>query len=370
MIYFLLAFSSFCYAVCDISFDKKLNKANILLSDYIFFIFISILILLGSIRWQRGTDWDNYYNFFTMNRTWKQFNSGFFEFSYSFLNYIVHSVYNSYSFFLFIFTFFVISLKFKVIKSIALFPAFSLFLYICQNFGDIFAVRQTLSISILWMSIVYIHRKEKLKFFLVVLLATTFHNASLFWIFAYYIYHKDFKVFALFSFLIIFILLGLFDSFKNLFFIVSEYVSGYLQIDNRIISKILLYSANSEIIQPSMMQSMISLSKRIIVVPFIIVLKYKLKETNEYMRGIINLYITGSVFSCLFLRSFVTLQRFSIPYTFLEIFIVPSMLYIIKRKEYKYLFLFVILVYGFLKLFFSINSYRDLFLPYYTVFDF
>jgi hypothetical protein len=72
----------------------------------------------------------------------------------------------------------------------------------------------------------------------------------------------------------------------------------------------------------------------------------------------------------LFLRSFATLQRFSTPYTFLEIFIVPSMLDIIKRKEFKYLFLFIILIYGFLKLLFSINSYKDLFLPYYTIFDF
>lgn len=370
MIYFLLAFSAYCYAVYDISLEKKSTKANILLSNYVFFVFIAILILLGSIRWQRGTDWDNYYNFFVMNKTWKQYRSGFFEISYSLLNYIVHSVYNSYSLFLFIFTFLVISLKYKVVKSVALFPSLSLFLYICQNFGDIFAVRQTLAISILWMSIICIHRKEKLKFIIIVLLAMTFHTASLFWIFSYYIYYKDLKISTLFIFLIIFIILGVSNSLKYLFFSISTYISNNLQLNNVIVSKILLYTTDSEIIQPSIIQSVISLSKRVIIVPFVVLLKYKLKETNEYMQGIINLYIVGSVFSCLFLRSFATLQRFSTPYTFLEIFIVPSMLDIIKRKEFKYLFLFIILIYGFLKLLFSINSYKDLFLPYYTIFDF
>jgi hypothetical protein len=353
----------------DISIEKRSFKATVLLSKYFFFLFLVVLILLGSIRWQRGTDWEPYHDFFVDRKTWIQYNDGTFEISYTILNYIVHCISDSYSLFLFVFTFLVISLKWKTIKCVAVFPSLSLFLYICQNFGDIFAVRQALAISILWVTIIYIQRHEKFKFIAGVLLATSIHNASFFWIFAYYIYHKNLKIFLSLILLIVSLLIGISNGLERLFTMVFDNLSGLEGINIRLLSKILFYTSDTEIMQSSAIRIMINISKRIFVVPIIIFSKRRLEKANEYMPGIINLYIFGNIFNCLFSGTFETFQRLSTAFTFLEIFTFPALLYIIKKKHLKYLFLFIILIYGFLKLLFGINAYRDLFLPYYTIFN-
>jgi hypothetical protein len=114
----------------------------------------------------------------------------------------------------------------------------------------------------------------------------------------------------------------------------------------------------------------LSLTKRMLFIPVILILRKKLNAANQYLIGLINLYFIGNIIYILFgfNEAISPLTRMTTPFLFTEVFILPAILSILKQSYWKYLFLCFLFIYGLLKLNSALNAYPDLFIPYRSIF--
>jgi len=365
--YFCLAFIIYLFSIYDISIERNALKSNIFIGKSIYYLIVFTLITLGGIRWLTGTDWNPYYNFFNNHKTWDEYNSIHFEFLYTLLNFFVHQISNSYTIFLFIFSFLVIYIKAITIKKIALYPALSLYLFYCTNIGDIFAVRQMLAGSLLLMSIYFIHKKEKKAFYFILILATLIHYSSIFWLFSYYVYHKKINNIYIGIIIVVSVAVGLMGG--AIYPIIIQTIFKPFDTMGIAIPKILIYSIGVDS-GYSPIKAVVSIIKRLLFIPFFLVFKKQIINTNKYVSGILNIYCFGNIIYLFFSFYATTFQRMTSPYIFTEIFLLPVCLKIIKRRYIKYIFLFMLLIYGFLKLYMTISPFTDILVPYYSIFNY
>ncbi|GHV47805.1 hypothetical protein AGMMS49546_37810 [Spirochaetia bacterium] len=135
------------------------------------------------------------------------------------------------------------------------------------------------------------------------------------------------------------------------------------------ISRALLYL---DLVDPtfSPISMLMSIIKRLIIIPFFLLVRKKLNTTNEYMKGLLNFYLFGNLITLVFINGFAPIQRLASPFLYMEIFIIPALLKTVKNTYIKYLVLMLMVLYGLLKLYVLINGpYKDLYTPYYSVFD-
>lgn len=160
LLYIILFLMASLGAFLDLSNIKKEHK-NIFLC-----ILGSICILLSGIRWETGTDWAQYLNFFKNNDTFEEFNGDVFEIGYTFLNYLIKSISSQYSLLLLSMSAIIVFLKYKCISLYAIFPLTSILLNFSNYTGDLFPVRQNIALAITFFSTIFIIRKNFLSFFL------------------------------------------------------------------------------------------------------------------------------------------------------------------------------------------------------------
>ena len=149
LIFILLLAGSFL----EIFDSKRQGTAQI-----IYYLTLSILFLLSFLRWERGTDWSGYYDYFS-NIYDLDFSNNF-ENGFIFLNYCIHYLFNSYTVLLFILAaiqYFFIS---KAIRYLSIYPVLSLLCYFSVTKGGIFFVRQYIALAILMYSIRYVIEKK------------------------------------------------------------------------------------------------------------------------------------------------------------------------------------------------------------------
>jgi hypothetical protein len=366
-----LAIVIFFYAVYDISVESNISLARKLLSRYSLFCLLSLCIVLGGIRWETGTDWNPYYTYFLENNSWEEYrnyHNGQFETLYALLNYLAKAITGSYTAFLFILAMLTILLKYASIEKIALYPALTFFLFYCAYIGDIFPVRQTLAVSILLTSIYFIYKKKKVPFVSLVVIASYFHKSAVLWIFSYYIYHKRFSNSRIIFYLILAFFIGLFGSGLYLPFLKT--FSKYLGNFGKILERISAYLAGQyDDGSYSMLRNILALLKRMIMIPVFLLFRKKMQINSYYADGLINLYCFGNIFYLLFAMNinFAPLQRMSVPFVLLEIFLLPIILKIIKNKYIKFIYLNLLLLYGLSKLYSVLNAYYDLYVPYRSI---
>jgi hypothetical protein len=371
MFYYILAIVVFIYAVNDISVESNVTIAKKLLSRCSLCGLLCLCIILSGIRWEIGTDWQPYYIYFLKNNTWieyKNYNNGQFEILYALLNFLIKILTGSYTAFLFVLAILTICLKYASIKKLALYPALTFFLFYCAYIGDIFPVRHTLSVSILMTSIYFIHKKRKLQFIILVVIAASFHLSSILWIISYYIYHRKFSNSHIFFYLLFAFFLGIFGSGLYLPFL--KIISKYLGNFGKIIERISVYLVGQyDDGSYSLLRNILALAKRMVMIPVFLIFRKKLCMNSSYADGLINLYCFGNVFYLLFAMNinFTPLQRMSTPFIFLEIFLLPLIIKIFKTKSIKFIYLNLLLLYGLSKLYSILHTYYDLYIPYKSI---
>ena len=161
------------------------------------FAFCVLFTVLGSVRWNTGTDWDAYYYGFLSadSLDYVLYSPYAFEKGFGLLNFIILNYFNSYTVFLLVFTFITVFLKYKVIthKIFLNYALFSLFAYYCIFIGDIVATRQSMAVSITLFSTLFIIRKKLVWFILTVILASSIHRSAIVFIVAYPLFNYDFR---------------------------------------------------------------------------------------------------------------------------------------------------------------------------------
>lgn len=342
--------------------QKKLFDSSIL------FYFGILFIFLGGIRWNYGTDWKPYYIFFERNEKIRDFlnDSYSFEVGYTLLNWISKNIVNNYTFFLFIFHTLIIIPKIKIIKDISIYPILSLFLFFCMQLGEISAIRNYLAVSILLLTIPAIEKKEIKKFVIITLVACSIHISCIIWFFSYFIYHK--KITKK-KWIIIFII-SIVISFTGKV-IVKNFVFGIVKIigNDSLSYKMSVYFGDDySDVGFSQIKKMLSLIKKLFIIPLYFIYYNKLVSKNKYNKGLINLFLFGNAFQICFFNFFYQLWRCVLANVFLEIILLPELIMCIRNKAAKYLVVYLYFFYGIMKLYNSTISFKDALIPYRCIF--
>ena len=164
MIYYILFISLFLTSLLDFT---KINKS---LKNKLFIFWIIIFILFKGLRWDTGTDFNQFYACFKYS-DWNNIFSFWrygpdttrMEFGYMFLNVLIKMIYPNYTFFLLITNAFILySFGYLIKKYVPNQSLIALSIMIVST--EIFPVRQTLVTAILCYCIVFIQKKQ-LKYY-------------------------------------------------------------------------------------------------------------------------------------------------------------------------------------------------------------
>jgi hypothetical protein len=329
-----------------------------------FLLFSVFLFVLSFIRWETGTDWNTYENFFNSVDSW--FVESEFEWGFARLNEFVRIVFNNYTVLLFILGTLVFTFQTKAISDFSCYPITSLWLLWCISFGNIFFVRQTVAIVLLFYSIRFIQQNKLYHFVFFLFLAMLFHRTSLIFIFAWWVYRMRISI----TKMIFIIFLSVIFSFLVGIMIekLGAFLGGMFQ------QKVDVYFADSDAtygmeVSKEMLVIRAILNKGFIFLISLYMLK-RIELKNKEYRSFLNLYWFGMVLYFSTVSFSIVLARLAVVY---DLTLIILVVFILKyaNNVYEKLFLFLCFtIYFILKLYSTINLYYDVFVPYKSIFDF
>lgn len=323
----------------------------------IFWSFVILFWIMSFVRWEVGTDWESYYNYFVFGSK-----SGYvFEKGFEFINIVIRLGTDNYTILLFLLSIPVFLLKYYTIYRYSHLPILTLLANYSLYRGNIFFVRQDIAGAICFFSLKYIIEKRKIKFLILIIIAMLFHKSSVIFIFAYLIYHlnltkKKMMIILLISLIFSNSIIELinFISLKLNFWEVNYYLSNL----NNNFGYEGTFSKQLSIYLNTIIKLMIL---------GVILLFHKLEE-DSFLKGIFNLNFLGTILYIIFSSISLTLARFAYYYELFQIFLYFYIVFFVKNKYIQLIFLFVIIVYLFIKLNTGINIYYESYVPYKTIF--
>jgi len=370
-IFLFSLFSIFCFLdICNIKAKFKIS----LICSAAF-----IIVFLSAIRWENGTDWGAYYDFFTYNHTISNFLNDIahpFEPGYAVINYLIKTLWNEYSFLLFIEAIIIVTLKYLTMVKYAIFPFTTILLNFAASNADLFPVRQSIAISICIFSIKYIINRKKINFFCSVLFASTFHITALFFLLAYKIYYLKISRKTLVLMLCLSFVVGMTAEFKNILFENLQVFLGKFLGNDLLAAKLLEYEQiqasgeNFGNAYSTKIVGCLSLARRFMFAPVLIYFLHRFQKVDSNFRGMLNLTWFGYITFCIFVTLSTSIAgRLSIYYFIFEIFSIPFILLLFRGWKSKAILLIVIYLYCGIKYAYGINGYYDAFIPFHTIFD-
>ena len=350
--YFFIFFITGVFSLLEI-IGLKSNQRKL---SYIIFCFI--LFILSFIRWETGSDWDNYYDFFVHATSWGDFRE--FEPLYATLNTLANELTGSYTFLLLILSSILFSLQSISINKYSPYPLTSLFCLVGISCGNVFFVRQTIAVAIIFYSVKYIQGKRFIPFITLITIATLLHRSSFIFIFAWFVYYRKFSI----KFMLITIIASLF---------LSTFIAMILQslgssIGGVISSKISQYMSEGDTVstgQSYLVLVLKGVANKFFIFAAIIFLKYKIEDKN--FNGYSNLFYLGTLIYFATMGISIVLVRFSFPYDIFQIIIIPYIFKYIKKISNKIIIWSIISLYLAARLYMFITAYYDLYVPYKTI---
>lgn len=328
---------------------------------YSFIVFI--FFILSFIRWEVGTDWNNYYSTFYAGSIEKMYLVS--ELGFKFLNYVIYKISSNYTIMLFVFAFILFSFKYTILYKFSYCPLLSVLMAYSLDKGDIFFVRQNIAIAITFYSIKYIVKRKKLKFIVFIILASFIHRSSIIFIFSYFIYNK-FDLKRRYYFLLI-----LFA------FIFSNYIEEILKFFIEVLpnssykNRLIYYLFNSATgdYKSYMSKNLIFLSSVMNRFFLISVFFIFWKKIDNHMKKLFSIYFVSFLgYICIYQTS-PDIGRLILPYEAFQLIIFPSIYKCIKDKKIKIIFILIAILYLYLKLLSGLSSRPDEFIPYKSIFN-
>ncbi len=361
-IFMFIIFTSIAFL--DITNMSKKNKKMLIVLCGISLIFTS------GIRWNVGADWSPYFDFFSENQTWSQFIYGDFEFGYAILNYLVRVLTDEYTVFLFCMIALIVCLKFETLYNYTPFPLLALLLNFSSYVGDVFFVRQTIAMAIIFYSFKFIVEKRLGKFICSIFLASSIHFSAIVFIFAYYIYYLKINVKLLSIFMILSINIAYFDLMNELIFFISTIGDvGKNIFIMKFIGYINLQEAGVHYGNIDPKTSLITgCLRRMIIVAVLLYYKKEISDRYNEYKGILNLLIFELLLFAIIYPISPVISRITGYYALFSILIIPSLFYVPKTIFGKLTFLIILIIYCAAKYINVIYDHYDHYVPFTTIF--
>ena len=153
---------------------------------YTFLFILLLLIFLDGFRWNIGTDWRSYYDYFSSHSI-----DSYYEIGYSLFSFFISSLTDNYTIFILIiaiiqyFTLAFFIQKFSINPLVSLCIAYSIYLPLLgMN-------RQFIALSITLVSVVFIVKRKIIPYILLIVCACFFHKSASFFFPAYLLWNKQ-----------------------------------------------------------------------------------------------------------------------------------------------------------------------------------
>lgn len=356
---FLLLISSLTvwrYNLLDISSDVKLHKSSNSYFYWVLYFCVIWLVFLEGLRWEIGTDWSYYYDFFLYQ------DNEHMGLGYKVFVNLVRLFTSNYSLFLILFAIITYATIANTALKFSVNPLASICIYYCSMLGLLGCNRQLLACFICINSLYFIQKRKLLIFMLIVLLASLVHITAIIFLPAYFIFWNDSSKKTMLSVPLICLLIGISHFVEQIPYIEYLTVLDYLSSNQS--------SFTSYVGAYTQDISLMGTLKRLFFVYFAI---FSLKHVKSpYYKNILMLYIIGvSIYLC-FNGSKIQLiaGRGATYYDIYEFIIIPTTIYYLPISNLLKKLIWVIFFFVYFYLMWrNINSYYlldgiDIYNPY------
>lgn len=321
-----------------------------------FLITCLVLFFLSFVRWETGTDWDEYISMFE-RYSWE--NTEMSEPLFAFLSLVSKDLFSYYTFFLLIQAIIIFYFQSKSISDYSVYPMMSLFILVGMYIGNICFVRQTIAVSLTFYSIRYIVSRNFRMFLLFLLLAVGFHYTAVVFLPAWWICNREFsrRKIMLCTFASLFL-----SSFFLLILTNLGEATGAI-IQNKIMSYTGEGAADESYVSP-FMAVLKTILNRVVFYFLGFYLYDKISEEYPYFRIFFYLFCFGTILCFVTLPLSNILGRLCRYYDISQIILLPYFFAYLSsnfRKVLCFFFLFAVMA---LKLYINVMTYEELFIPF------
>jgi hypothetical protein len=328
----------------------------------LFIVFLMLVVQIG-LRWEMGTDWTPYRNHFEQEHTWESVLLNVligFEIGYGLFAWLIYSISENYTVFLFLHALIFYMLIFKANNRLSNYPILTLLLFYSVMMGLTGSNRQLLALGICLYSLTCVIDKKLIQFLICIFIATLFHTSALLFS-IYYIINRDFEKKTIFILLAVSIFIGftsipsyVFNSIAGIFGESFSYKAEYY-LDESNLGGVDL--------------SLLGLIRRIFILFVGIYMYRKVIKSVPAFRIYFNGYLVGLILYFMFANSLlIVVNRGSLYFSVMEAFILASVPVMLKDNLSRKIALGALLLYSVVAFYQSISAYPDLFIPYQGIF--
>lgn len=327
-------------------------------TDFLYYLYILIFFILSTFRWENGTDWDSYFQYY--NWLTEITCIGYMEPGFTLLTSINSVLFNYTSQLASIAFLSIIPIAWKY-KKISPYPLFSLFIWYATTFANIFPVRQSIAIALFTMSWSYIERRKILHFCGIIVLAATFHITVLITLPIYFLWNKQFSV-PMFILGIIII--------SCISVVGDKIISNVLYIvgGDLVKQKLEYYLENStenfgSAYSPTQVLIRGIINRSFIFFPIVFLLN-KIRLNDKELNSYINLYFYSFILFLLVTPLSIALGRLCMYFDIIQAVIIPYIFTGNTNRINKCILFILIIGYFFIRFKGIVFNYQDLYIPY------
>lgn len=335
------------------------------------FLFICYVFLIfhDGFRWETGTDWLSYYDFFEKLTIEYSIEDSDFEIGYTLFMYLIRLVTDNYTVYLIIHAIFFYTCFFYCITKISKYPFVSILVFYMITLPYLGMNRQFLSMAIFSVGLVFLLKGQRLKFILSIAIAFLFHRTAIIGLCALLCSHRIKPIW-----IVSFICIALIVSLSGIVNKAGMALVG-INFSGDIGSKLDFYTNGGGGSKVSLVSTLLSLIKKFVWLGFLLVFRKKVDGKDQTYYTLLNIYILGCILYLIFNNTIlqVFVSRALLFFNITEIFIIPYALTIFKQNYGKLIIMFILSIYCFINIKKGFDNYaiygmKDLFEPYKGVF--
>lgn len=346
-------------------FLELFNKDIIEKYKYVFaFICFTLFVFQDGFRWETGTDWEPYYNFFEDLTISIHPEDSEFDIGYVLFSYVIRILTDNYTVFLTIFAILFYSAFFYLIFKSSDFPFTSILIFYMGTVYYMGMNRQFMAMIFYAIGLVGLVNGKKMQYIIMLIIGAFFHKTILMGIIALFV-NKKINSTIIASILLITTLIAFSGIINKLpigiFAVLGEQAGDKMEY----------YSINGD--ATSMTSMILATIRRLIwIIPLMIFDKQILEKPKGYYL-FFNLYMIGTIFYILCNGTIlqIIVSRALIYFNIMEMFMVPVALSLLKPNYGKLIVTFMLTGYVILythKGFTGYGEGTDYFLPYKGIF--
>lgn len=332
--------------------------------DYAYRIILSVIFLLSMFRWENGTDWEPYYDYFHLVGI--NLDASYMEPGFTWLCYLDYN-YLNYTLHLGILAFLSIVPVAIRIRQYSAFPLFALLIWFSITFAHMFPVRQTVAVSLFVFSWKYIQERRLIPFICTMALAATFHVTVLVAVPIYFLWNRYIpaKVYTLVIAGVFVVSVASSQVFANLLSSLGGIGGEFVE------EKLNSYMENSEEtfgMAYSPLQAIIRgcINRAVYFFVPLFLLNAKRKE-NSVMNAVFNMYFYSFVLFLAVTSLSVALGRLTVYTDMSQLFLLPFVFTLKMNRANMLVIILVMVLYFAIRFRGVVFNYEDLYIPYHCV---